>query len=66
MSILHVIKHMNASRCFPLRGFDGFGFIFFFAGGMYGLPQLMERFGLTLPMGHTALVYLILIYFNRF
>ncbi|KAI3816728.1 hypothetical protein L1987_16432 [Smallanthus sonchifolius] len=24
-------------------------------GGMYGLPQLMDRFGLGLPMGHTAM-----------
>lgn len=33
-----------------------FGFIC--AGGMYGIPQLMDRLGLGLPMGHTAMVYL--------
>nr|XP_043610321.1 ranBP2-type zinc finger protein At1g67325 isoform X2 [Erigeron canadensis] len=26
-----------------------------YSGGMYGIPQLMERFGLGLPLGHNAM-----------
>ena len=27
-----------------------------FSGGMYGLPPLVDRYGLGLPMGHAAMV----------